>query len=137
MIQLVYVSAAHPLFTPADIADILEVSRRNNARDTITGLLVYKSGSVIQFLEGPPEAVRTLFAAICRDRRHCHVTKIYEEEISQRDFPDWTMGFRETDGAFPGRPDGYNAILTPGFDWSTLESSKVRVILQAFMKEIR
>lgn len=138
MIQLVYLSSARPLFSPEDVAAILEVSRRNNARDAITGLLVYKSGSVIQFLEGPPEAVQALFAKIRHDPRHYRVTKLYEQEIAERDFPDWTMGFRETDGAFySGKPEGYSAILEPSFDWTTLEGAKVRPLLREFLTAIR
>ena len=138
MIQLVYISSARPLFTREDIADILQVSRRNNARDAVTGLLVYKSGSVIQFLEGPADPVRTLFGKIRLDPRHYRVTKLYEQEIAARDFPDWTMGFREADGAlFSGKPDGYSAILEPDFDWSTLEAARVRPLLREFLTAIR
>lgn len=137
MIQLVYISAARRLFTPEDIADILEVSRRNNARNRITGLLVYKSGSVIQFLEGEAEPIHALFATIQRDPRHHRITKIYEREIGRRDFADWTMGFQESDAVFDRKPPGYSAILEPDFQWTTLESVRVSSMLREFVTAIR
>jgi hypothetical protein len=60
MIQLVYLSSTRWLLTPGDITSILESSLRNNARDNITGILLYRSGSVLQLLEGEEDLVHRL-----------------------------------------------------------------------------
>ncbi len=54
MLQLVYVSSV--VGHPSD-AEILEVSRRNNARDGIAGLLYSHGDRYLQVLEGPSEKV--------------------------------------------------------------------------------
>ena len=41
MRSIIYVSVADPLITPDDIADILGTARRNNARDALTGALIF------------------------------------------------------------------------------------------------
>jgi hypothetical protein len=106
MIQLVYTSRADPPFTESRIEDILFVSRRNNARDQITGVLFYHAGKVMQLLEGEPEKVLPLFEAICRDERHCEVTLVYTCPLPARQFGDWAMGFRPADTAFWDLPKG-------------------------------
>jgi hypothetical protein len=57
MYFLVYVSSAVNLFSDEDLIQLLEVSRRNNEKAEITGLLLYSSGNFMQTLEGPEKAV--------------------------------------------------------------------------------
>ena len=44
-------------------------------------------------LEGPEEVVRRLYTRINQDPRHYRITRLLEEYISERNFPDWTMGY--------------------------------------------
>ena len=50
---LVYLSQATHDFEAEELADLLAVSRRNNASTGITGLLMYESRLFMQALEGP------------------------------------------------------------------------------------
>src|SRR4051812_16028180 len=102
MIQLVYLSSTRRLLSTADLLSILTSSRRNNTRDGITGVLLYKSGSVIQVLEGDAGRVHALFEVIKKDRRHHQVTLIYDKPIAHRNFADWAMGFQEIGGGVGG-----------------------------------
>ncbi len=97
MIELAYTSSASWLFSGADIEAILRVSRAHNAATGITGILLYKSGSIFQILEGEPAAVHALYARIIADRRHTNVTLLYDRPLKERSFPRWTMGFQELD----------------------------------------
>ena len=67
---LVYLSQATHDFEAEELADLLAVSRRNNASTGITGLLMYESRLFMQALEGPRAAVEALFQKISRDPRH-------------------------------------------------------------------
>ena len=67
LITVAYVSSATHLMTEDELAAILDVSRERNARDGITGLLLYSDGDFIQVLEGPEAPVR---AAGERAQRH-------------------------------------------------------------------
>jgi hypothetical protein len=132
MIQLVYVSSACRPFSHEDIEDILTVSRRNNAHHNITGVLLYKSGAVIQVLEGPDEIVRERFEVIRADGRHERVTLIYDQPLAEREFPDWTMGFRLMETNFSSAPDGYNAFLDAVRDALPINLRSGRRVLHTF-----
>ena len=58
LLQLVYISTMRAPVSTAECEEILAVSRRNNARDNISGLLVVGTTRFLQLLEGPPAAVR-------------------------------------------------------------------------------
>jgi hypothetical protein len=111
MFLSVYVStAAHPL-TEEELLALLETSRRNNARDDITGLLLYKDGSFMQFLEGPRDAVCELLETIRHDVRHRNMIVLFQQEHPVREFPEWSMAFQCLDGvALPEIP-GYGDFL--------------------------
>lgn len=89
---LVYVSHATAEQTEAEVERLLLDSRRNNARDGITGVLLHRDGSFMQCLEGAEAAVRRTFARIQADHRHDGVIVLLDEPIDARSFPDWTMG---------------------------------------------
>jgi len=97
MIQLIYISIqTRPLGT-IELESILEVSRRNNLAQDITGLLILKNQYFMQALEGEKIAVQTLYKKVKQDPRHTDVSIISQEEISSRSFSGWTMGFKNLD----------------------------------------
>ncbi|SNS91614.1 Sensors of blue-light using FAD [Noviherbaspirillum humi] len=85
----------------ASMSALLAVSERNNRQRGITGMLTYGAGSFLQTLEGPENEVLALYDRIRRDPRHCDVTEIMRQTISERAFPDKPMAahrlFRSTD----------------------------------------
>ncbi len=91
MRRLIYLSSAGKEFTPADLEDVLAVSRRNNARDEITGLLAFHDSCFFQVVEGPDDAIEALMARICRDGRHSSILKLSDTATAERAFPDWNM----------------------------------------------
>ena len=94
MLSIAYVSAATGPVSDEQIADILQVARRNNGRDGLTGALIYHGGRFIQILEGPDERVNFWYDIIAADPRHRILQKVREKQVSERQFPEWTMGFR-------------------------------------------
>jgi hypothetical protein len=92
LIHLAYFSSASPGQGAQDLDAILDVSRRNNAADGITGLLCHHDGSFLQFLEGEPDRVKATFDRIGRDPRHHNILKVHEAPISARVFGQWSMG---------------------------------------------
>lgn len=77
----------------ADLNDILAKSRVNNARDNITGALMFNAGCFAQVLEGPLDVVEAAFERIQQDERHGEVSLLALEPIAARSFPNWAMGF--------------------------------------------
>lgn len=90
---VVYVSSATRLFTDPELQMLLEQSRERNARQGITGMLLYKDGNFLQLIEGPEPAVRALHARIGTDTRHRHVITVFDEMVHERQCPDWSMGY--------------------------------------------
>ena len=91
MLQLVYISSA---VGAPDTAPILDVSRRNNARDGITGLLYADGRRFLQALEGEGDAVERAFLRISVDARHRALVVLSRREVTAREFGRWTMAER-------------------------------------------
>ena len=69
------------------------ISRRNNGRTGITGLLVYSNGFFLQVLEGLDHQVDQTFERILHDPRHGSCQIVQEKTIFEPDFGHWKMGF--------------------------------------------
>lgn len=94
MLQLVYLST--PVARDDDaLAEILAVSRRNNARDGITGILYSDGACFLQALEGPREATERCLGRIERDPRHRAIVVLSRQPIGKRSFGDWDMAHYE------------------------------------------
>jgi hypothetical protein len=55
--SLIYVSSAVRAFTAAQLRELLVVCEKNNRRDQVSGMLLYKGGNFMQVLEGPESSV--------------------------------------------------------------------------------
>lgn len=75
------------------ISDILAVSRRNNAKAFISGMLLFNGTYFLQCLEGSRSAVNDTYQRIMRDPRHCRPVLLAYEDIFQREFGDWEMAY--------------------------------------------
>jgi hypothetical protein len=117
VIQLVYVSSALRPFTQDGLVTLLQKARARNASLGVTGLLLYRDGNFLQVLEGGDGAVRGIFRRIEADSRHADITVLLDEPITERSFPDWSMGFRNLSDpqvqALPGFSDLMNRSLRP------------------------
>lgn len=92
--QLVYISRSTvPLTSPMDVADIMEVSSRNNGHYKITGALTYCDDRFIQLLEGPPAALDWLVERLRYDPRHTDFDILGRVSVRERAFPEWSMLF--------------------------------------------
>ena len=80
-----------------ELINILNTAREKNARHNFTGVLLYSGGTFIQVLEGDEDEIDNIFDIIEQDKRHKNVLKLMEEIVTERTFPDWTMGFSIVD----------------------------------------
>ena len=105
MKSIVYSSVANASFSPAELDELLDKSRHNNARRELTGVLVHHKDQFMQVLEGPEDQVEGLLATISADPRHSGVWMLHSERITARRFPNWSMELRRV-GAdeIPGFP---------------------------------
>ena len=88
--HVIYTS--RPTFFDIEILDnILNTSRTNNTKWDITGNLIFHSDLFLQLLEGPPDAIDSLYQNILLDNRHTDIFKLRDEITQRRLFASWTM----------------------------------------------
>lgn len=91
--RLIYCS--HQRIEPQDfdfeLGGIIRASIANNRAVSVTGLLLAHEGCFVQALEGPAQAVMTIFGRIETDHRHEHAKVLAAGPAMQRLFGDWNM----------------------------------------------
>ena len=97
MKRIIYCSQARYDVSPDELVSLLALSRQNNARAGLSGMLLYSSQSFLQVLEGDPEALQETYARILVDDRHTNLRLLMDAEVPAPLFPDWTMGFEHVD----------------------------------------
>jgi hypothetical protein len=138
MISIIYVSSAAQLFTTDDLARLLEISRDNNAKREVTGMLLYKDGNFMQVIEGEEPNVRGLYEKLQLDPRHTGFLTLLEEKISRRQFEDWSMGFKNLDDPALSQIEGYRdykdvSFLNQAF---SAQPSRAKKLLEIFRQKM-
>ena len=108
---LVYASIANHDFSSEELLELLAISRRNNEKSGITGMLLYKDRRFLQVLEGEEAAVRATYARIERDPRHRDVVLLITDAEQEREFADWSMAFHELDDETARETPGFSQFL--------------------------
>ena len=124
MRQIIYVSTAINLVA-TDPDAILAVSRRNNRRDGITGLLYSDGKRFLQVLEGKEDPVAAAIDRIEKDARHRAIVILSDRKIAAAEFGDWSMAHR-----FPGS-DG-DAFVNSVADLVSATSPSLRATFESF-----
>ena len=140
---LIYVSSGCDLIK-FQLPFLLKNSKKNNKSYGITGMLLLDDGNIMQYLEGPQISVNQLYERIKHDPRHRNITKIIQEPIEVRMFPEWHMGFKSFNDSSikhmennslklkniiystPSKTNSRAALLLRGFwqRWSSINSAK-------------
>ncbi len=139
MHELFYCSVAARKMDEADILDILNTSRTNNAKNEITGILIYCSFTrqFMQILEGEKQEIFGLLEKIKKDKRHIGLNLIYEGETVERSFGNWSMGFSNFEEIDRSKLEGFSQFLENGFTTELIkeEPSNAAKLFQTF-KEV-
>ena len=139
LISLVYVSSASHLMSEEDLLELLQAARKKNQELNITGMLLYHHGNFIQVLEGEEADVMMMEQKIKQDVRHHTMIRLIKEPISERSFPDWSMGFRNIDKLSKEDREGLNDYLDSPWTleyWSS-NPSKAQKLLVNFKAVLR
>lgn len=108
LFTLTYVSFETRPFSSGALGVLIRQAARDNARDGITGVLLYADGYFVQRLEGPRDAVMDLFGRIRQDDRHEVLMLTDVKAIDARTFDGWGMALldaRTFDGGTPAQQD--------------------------------
>jgi len=137
LIHLIYISSATSWPSENDLKELLEQSRVRNLRQNITGMLVYDNATYMQVLEGSEKDVHDIYNSILKDPRNNGQYKMIEEDISQRDFPNWSMGFKSLESCLPEELPGFQDIFGGKLDkeLAVKNSSKALDLLMWFARK--
>jgi uncharacterized membrane protein (DUF373 family) len=94
MIQILYISVATDPMSSEELVRLLQQCRESNASKGVTGMLLYGNATFLQVLEGDEEVIEELLEKIRRDPRHRDLQVLYRKKIEQRQYSDWSMGFK-------------------------------------------
>ena len=88
---IVYRSKAVRALSPPELHDLTRVAQARNARESVTGLMLYDNERFFQWLEGPPGSVERVMGSIRADKRHRDIEVLENQAVRARTFDGWTM----------------------------------------------
>lgn len=94
MIQLSYISSATQAMSSEQLLALLQQCLDNNPTRGITGMLLYGNETFAQTLEGEEDTVDALYEKILHDPRHSNVKSLHRKVVIDRQYADWSMGFK-------------------------------------------
>jgi hypothetical protein len=128
LIQIIYMSSSKGIFDEQRLLDLLQLSKRENSRHAITGLLLHKDGSFIQVIEGEKRDIEQLYHNIENDRSHTGIMLLIKEPIQEREFPDWSMAIHNVPSSMANQ---FSDFFTAPAGGDQL-SSKAKILLLHF-----
>ncbi|GAA1930391.1 BLUF domain-containing protein [Nocardioides hwasunensis] len=114
LVSLTYLSSAVEPWPDAELRALLRRARATNEAIDITGMLLYAGGNFIQTLEGPSDAVDRVMDRVLEDSRHGGVFIVRRDDIAERIFAGWAMGFRSTSVEEADEIPGFTDYLRTG-----------------------
>lgn len=90
--QLAFASHARAGLRASETSEVIATSRSNNARDGITGVMLYTGESFVQIVEGPDGAIAQLWRRLLLDDRHRGPTTLFDHP-GARWYDDWRAGY--------------------------------------------
>ncbi|WP_425070919.1 BLUF domain-containing protein [Sagittula sp. S175] len=106
--RAIYISHTRVRLADEQLDAIMNDLYRRNTIQKISGLLLYKSRSFFEVLEGPQDIILPALDRIFQDRRHFKMKVMMYQQVKQRRFEGWSMGFRRLDGSVSRQPCYFN-----------------------------
>ena len=114
MHHLIYLSQATRPLSAKALTNLVEQARQANARQCLTGALVYSNKRFIQLLEGEQAALEAAYMHISQDPRHQHLCKVAHRPIAARYFSESPLAFQTLSPAQFAHLAGYLAPTKSG-----------------------
>lgn len=136
ILGICYTSRATALHTEEMRLQLMRECELRNANQGVTGLLLYQEGYFLQYIEGEPDVIRRVFQKIQHDSRHCDVVLHHEEVLLKRQFPDWSMFYRDYDFIYPHIQMNLGELVTLAKVIEALdEKPELRELMFEFLKK--
>jgi hypothetical protein len=112
--HLIYSSFATVRLSQRDLLELLKVARARNEACGLTGMLLYRDGTYLQYLEGRRSDIEELLERLSRDPRHRDIRILKEGSAAVRLFPEWSMAYKNLAGLRSAHLPGYSEALQAG-----------------------
>jgi len=124
MFELLYTSISPAGLSEVELMRMLKQWRLKNQALGITGMLLYHDREIMQILEGEEDKVKALFQTILMDNRHRSIEVIYEGNIKDRAFGEWSMAFKLLD-------ENIIKMISAGYEEFNLKMSPITMIKES------
>src|SRR5450432_2126179 len=94
----IYCSSATIRLPQHDLLELLKKARLKNQAHGLTGMLLYRDGTYLQYLEGQRADIGILLQRLGEDPRHKAIRVLREGTIPEPLFPDWSMAYKNLAG---------------------------------------
>ena len=101
--SMLYSSRATVPFDRPELAVLVSDAAERNRRRRVTGGLLHEDGEFLQYLEGPPDNIGSLFDALSRDPRHSDIKVLAVGSADTRAFADWNLRLFRNRQSIPDR----------------------------------
>ena len=138
--RAVYLSSATQHFPPEALEELLVGAREANARDGVSGVLIYHEGSFLQVLEGPKSKVMATLDKIRTDARHAGIIMLENRACLRTTFPDWSMGYLSVSEFSDTQREGYFELSAAARGAGTLalcRNTPIAVFMDSFLNSFR
>ena len=95
-------------------------------------MLLYAEKKFLQVLEGEKKDVTQIYDSICQDSRNRGNVIYVEKEISEREFPNWSMGFKHLKKQDRKDLEGFTEFLDSALDLRKYQRSHAVLLLSQF-----
>jgi hypothetical protein len=106
--RAIYISHTRTRLEDRQMDKIMDELSKRYALRGVSGLLLYKSRSIFEILEGPQDLIDQTLETIFRDPRHYKMKVMLYQPARARRFDGWSMGFRRLDGTTSKHPAYFN-----------------------------
>lgn len=108
---IVYKSRVKTDMSSTELYQLVKSAAQKNAARDISGVLLFDGDYFLQYLEGPADAIQSLYEIISMDNRHRNIVKLMEDHSPTRRFGVWSMYAIDVNNL---QSDDLNKILTIG-----------------------
>ena len=93
ILRLTYISRYNNHNPYGEVTRILAQAQQNNARNGITGALIFNHNYFLQSIEGARPLINDLLRKLIKDDRHFSLQVIECREVEQRRWDKWSMKY--------------------------------------------
>lgn len=133
IVRLTYISRHNNHNPNGEVSRILAQAQENNARNGITGALIFNHNYFLQSIEGARPVINNLLRKLVKDDRHFSLQIIECSDIEQRQWDKWSMKY-----LIPSEQNKEHSLkYSSGTDFNPylMSTSQIMMLIDALSKQ--